>query len=96
MPMPKGHKSERGYVTTEAFQGGLSFREIAEIMTATDKRMNHSSARNYMITALVKIAEELADTVGVPVTDDKLKQIACDPQFQSALCSIIRDRVDRD
>jgi hypothetical protein len=94
--MPKGHKSERGYVTTEAFEGGLSYREIAEIMTHSDKRMNHSSVRNYMIAALTKVAEELSTTVGATVSDDKLKEIAGDPRFQSALCGIIRDRVDRD
>lgn len=96
MPMPKGHKSERGYVTTETFEGGLSYREIAEIMTFSDKRMNHSSVRNYMIAALTKVAEELSSTVGVQVSEDKLKEIAGDPRFQSALCGIIRDRVDRD
>ena len=96
MPMPKGHKSERGYVTTETFEGGLSYREIAEIMTFSDKRMNHSSVRNYMIAALTKVAEELSSTVGVQVSDDKLREIAGDPRFQSALCVIIRDRVDRD
>jgi len=96
MPMPKGHRSERGYATTESFEGGLSYREIAEIMSASDKQMNHSSVRNYMISGLMKIAEELTDTVGVPVSDEKLKRIASDPQFQAALCNIIRDRVDRD
>ena len=96
MPMPKGHRSERGYVTTDGFEGGLSYREIAEIMTCSDKKMNHSSVRNYMISALTKIAEELAITAGAPVTDDKLKKIAGDPQFQIALCNIIREQVDRD
>jgi hypothetical protein len=96
MPMPKGHKSDRGYVTTETFEGGLSYREIAEIMTASDKRMNHSSVRNYMISALSKVAEELTCTVGVKVSDERLKEIAGDPRFQSALCGIIRDQVDRD
>lgn len=94
--MPKGHKSERGYATTESFEGGLSYREIAEIMSASDRQMNHSSVRNYMIAALMKIAEELTDTVGVAASDEKLKRIAGDPQFQAALCNIIRERVDRD
>ncbi len=96
MPMPKGHKTERGYATTDAFDGGLSYREIAEIMTASDKKMNHSSVRNYMISALTKIAEELAVTVGAQVSEAKLKEIAGDPRFQAALCGIIRDRVDCD
>lgn len=94
--MPKGHKTERGYATTDAFDGGLSYREIAEIMTASDKRMNHSSVRNYMISALMKIAQELSDTVGAQVSEEKLKEIAGDPRFQAALCGIIRDRVDCD
>jgi hypothetical protein len=96
MPMPKGHKSERGYVTTDAFEGGLSYREIAEVMTASNQTMNHSSVRNHMISALIKIAEELTSTVGVKASEDQLRVIAGDPQFQSALCSLMRDRVYRD
>ena len=95
MPMPKGHKSERGYVTTEAFEGGLSYREIADIMTATDKQMNHSSVRNYMISALMKIADELTTVAGVTLSEEKLKEVAGDPRFQSALCGIIRDRIQQ-
>lgn len=95
MPMPKGHKSERGYVTTEAFEGGLSYREIADIMTATDKQMNHSSVRNYMISALMKIADELTTVAGVTLSGEKLKEVAGDPRFQSALCGIIRDRIQQ-
>ena len=95
MPMPKGHKSERGYVTTEAFEGGLSYREIADIMTATDKQMNHSSVRNYMISALMKIADELSTVAGVTLSEEKLKEVAGDPRFQSALCGIIRDRIQQ-
>jgi hypothetical protein len=93
--MPKGHKSERGYVTTEAFEGGLSYREIADIMTATDKQMNHSSVRNYMISALMKIADELTTVAGVTLSEEKLKEVAGDPRFQSALCGIIRDRIQQ-
>ncbi len=95
MPMPKGHKSERGYVTTEAFEGGLSYREIADIMTATDKQMNHSSVRNHMISALMKIADELTHVAGVSLSEERLKEVAGDPRFQSALCGIIRDRIQQ-
>ncbi len=95
MPMPKGHRSERGYVTTESFEGGMSYREIAAIMSASDRQMNHSSVRNYMISGLSKIAEELASVAGASVSEEDLKRIAGDPQFQSALCNIIRERVDR-
>ena len=49
-----------------------------------------------MISALSKVAEELTVTVGVKASDERLKEIAGDPRFQSALCGIIRDQVDRD
>lgn len=92
--MPKGHKAERGYVTTDTFDGGLSYREIAEIMTADGSTMNHSSVRNYMLSALTKIAQELCDTVGAKMGEEELKRVAGDPRFQGALCGIIRDRID--
>ena len=94
MPMPKGHKTERGYVTTDTFDGGLSYREIAEIMTAEGSTMNHSSVRNYMLSALTKIAQELSSTVGAQMGEEDLKRVAGDPRFQGALCGIIRDRID--
>lgn len=96
MPMPKGHKSERGYVTSETFEGGLNYRQIAEIMTASGSKMNHSSVRHNMISALMKVAEELTHTVGVKLTEERLKEVAGDPRFQGALCGIIRDRIESD
>ena len=95
MPMPKGHRSEHGYATTEAFDGGLSYREIAEIMTDEGSKMNHSSVRNYMISALSKIAGEMMAVAGAHPDDRRVRQVAGDPRFQSALCGIIRDRIDQ-
>jgi hypothetical protein len=92
--MPKGHRSERGYVTTETFDGGLSYREIAEVMSATDAPMNHSSVRNQMLSALSKIADELTVITGKRLSESELKAVAGDPRFQGALCGIIRDRID--
>ena len=58
MPMPKGHRSERGYVTTDGFEGGLSYREIAEIMTCSDKKMNHSFFKGCLMTITPQIFDK--------------------------------------
>ena len=51
MSMPKGYKVEHGYATVG---DGLGYREIAEKMTETGDKMNHSTARNVFLSAMSK------------------------------------------
>ena len=95
MPMPKGFKAENGYFTAKS-SGGLAYREIAEIMTASGDKMNHATARNVFIKGLIKIARKCSELQGVEKDDRELKKIACDPRFQSALCEIYSNTLRSD
>jgi len=75
MSMPKGHKSQFGYSTISDLPGGRGFREISEHMTASGFKMNHSNARNVLMSGLTKIARGVCDVYGEEVSEERLKQI---------------------
>ena len=90
MTMPKGFKSDKGYVTT-AELGGKSYQEIANTMSDRGFKMNHSTARNLCVNGLKKIVERVATQQGLTLSDKQIKKIAKDPDFQSGLCDIIKE-----
>ena len=90
MTMPKGFKSEKGYVTTSEL-GGKSYQQIADIMTDRGYTMNHSTARNLCVNGLKKIVAKVANHQGLTLSDKEIKKIAKDPDFQSGLCDIIKE-----
>ena len=61
MAMPKGFKSENGYGTSKLFDG-MTYHEIASTMRESGYKMNHSTARNVFVNALIKVADEIVDT----------------------------------
>tara|TARA_B100000131_G_scaffold48593_1_gene43202 strand:- start:111 stop:374 length:264 start_codon:yes stop_codon:yes gene_type:complete len=79
--MPKGYTSEFGYATVSSGEGCLTYREIAEIMTADGDKINHSTARNIFLRAMRKIASEVASDYN----DCDSDAIAEDPRFQAAI-----------
>jgi len=89
MPMPKGFKSSHGYATNKAFEGGEDYRSIAEKMTSNGYKMNHATARNIFLSALVKIARPVHHFHGVPSQEDNVKKTARDPRFQSGVAEIL-------
>ena len=52
MSRPKGHKSDHGYSVFADFDGGLGYKEIAQKMTDGGHKMNLSTARNVLISAM--------------------------------------------
>ena len=60
MSMPKGFKSENGYGTSKLFDG-MTYHEIADNMRESGFKMNHSTARNVFVNALIKVADEIAE-----------------------------------
>ena len=87
--MPKGFKKTHGYATVDVSAGGLGYREIAEHMTASGDKMNHSTARNVFMSAMGKIASDVSlhfDGDMKPVND-----MAKDPRFQSGVYDILSD-----
>jgi uncharacterized sporulation protein YeaH/YhbH (DUF444 family) len=91
MSMPKGYKVELGYATVSSETGGLGYREIAEKMTSDGFKMNHSTARNVFISAMRKIAEEMATLYEINPDQSKIDKIATDPRFQMGVSEVIRD-----
>ena len=87
--MPKGYRSTHGYATVKAHMGGLGYREIAEKMSETGFKMNHSTARNIFLGAMIKLAREACSVYEVSPNVENLKKISSDPRFQSGIFDIL-------
>jgi len=86
--LKKGTKFCKGYATVIE-DDGVNYREIAEIMTEMGFIMNHSSARNYILRVMNKFAEAFDDEWGLGLSDERVKNIAGSPQFQSAIADLL-------
>ena len=95
MAKPKGHKSQHGYSVFTEFDGGLGYKDIAEKMTESGHKMNLSTARNVLVSALDKVATGVCEAYGVQATDADLKRIASDPRFQSGVYDLLLSRASR-
>ena len=89
MPMPKGHTSANGNGTIKEL-GGITYHDVAKIMSENGFKMNHSTARNVFISSLIKIASSVTSIYDLDLTSKDLKQIAIDPRFQSAISDFMR------
>lgn len=92
MAKPKGHKSQHGYSVFTEFNGGLGYKDIAEQMSASGHKMNLSTARNVLVSALDKVATGVCEAYGVSATNDDLRRIASDPRFQSGVYDLLLER----
>ena len=84
MAMPKGFKSENGYGTSKLFDG-MTYHEIADSMRDAGFKMNHSTARNVFVNALIKVADEIVDLYQLEMTEKDLKNLAINPGFQDSV-----------
>lgn len=86
MSMPTGKEFEAGYATVTNI--GMCYKDIAEIMTKEGHKMNHATARNYFLRAMMKLARPILSSIGeeTGVTEDELIN---NPEFQAALIDII-------
>lgn len=85
--MRKNYKSSYATVTVEE---GVNYREIADMMTEIGYKMNHSSARNYVLRVMRKFAEAIIDNWQLEVTEDRIEKICKSPGFQAAICDVIK------
>ena len=90
MSMPKGYKKETGYGTSKSL-GGLSYHAIANKMNERNYKMNHSTARNLFVSALMKIAEDICKVYDQKLNQKEIKKIAIDPRFQESVAEYMRD-----
>ena len=88
--MPKGYKKETGYGSAKKL-GGISYHEIAKNMNEQGFKMNHSTARNVFVSALMKIADQLCENYNCKYDQSKIKKIAIDPRFQEAVAEYMRE-----
>mgnify|MGYP003129369529 CR=1 FL=1 len=93
MAMPKGFKSTNGYATTSEL-GGISYSEIALIMSKRGFKMNHSTVRNILLRSLMKIAKATCELYNVEFDDEKVKLIAKDPRFQEGIAVYLKEGSD--
>lgn len=69
---------------------GVNYREIADMMTEIGFKMNHSSARNYVLRVMRKFADAITKEWDVSVPESKMDKIVKSPQFQQAICDILQ------
>lgn len=69
---------------------GFDYREIAETMTAIGFKMNHSSARNYVLRVMRKFAEAVIKEWDIEVPEEKIDKIIKSPQFQQGICDVLQ------
>lgn len=68
---------------------GVNYRDIAEVMSDIGFKMNHSSARNYVLRVMSKFVREVASQWDVDLTDEEIVRIAKSPQFQQGICEVL-------
>ena len=86
--MKKGKKFDNGYATVD---DGVNYRDIADTMTDIGYKMNHSSARNYVLRVMRKFAEAITDQYGVSMSDEGLDNVSRSPMFQSGISELLQD-----
>jgi len=79
------------YVTTNDYKG-LDYRSIAEIMTKSGDKMNHSTVRNIITRGFIKVVKGLSKDYELNYTDQKIKEIAQSPEFQESIIQIMKGK----
>jgi hypothetical protein len=89
MSMPKGFKSRKGYATITEIPGGMDYRRIAERMSADGDKMNHATARNVFLKAMMKIAGPIHELYQMDTSEDSVMRTAKDPEFQAGVVDML-------
>lgn len=83
------------YATVE--EEGVNYREIADTMTALGFKMNHSSARNYVLRIMRKFADAIIREWDINTPDEeRMKDIIKSPEFQAAICDVLQTIESKD
>lgn len=80
---------KKTYATVFEDEGG-DYRMISQAMTAVGWKMNHTSARNYVLRIMNKFAVAYAEKFDLEPTEEKLNEISRDPRFQSAISDMLQ------
>lgn len=87
--MKKIKNATTSYATV-THDDGVNYREIADTMTSIGFKMNHSSARNYVLRVMQKFAFAIVDQWDLSISEEELKKAVKTPQFQQAICDILQ------
>lgn len=82
----KKDKSQYATVAEE----GTNYREIADMMSMIGFKMNHSSARNYILRIMKKFAYAITENWDMKLSDDEIDKIVKDPMFQEGICDLLQ------
>lgn len=75
--------------TYVVLEDGIDFRTIAKVMTKGGYPMNHATARNVWIMAMRNFITELADEVGIDITEDTIDNMLLDQELHSSLGEVL-------
>ena len=89
MTMKKGSKFVGGYATID--DNGVNYRDIADTMTELGYKMNHSSARNYVLRVMRKFATAIAEKNGLRLAEEDLDKVSKSPLFQNGIADLLQD-----
>ena len=70
---------------------GLEYRKIANIMTSSGFKMNHSSVRNYINRGCIKIIDYYANENNIKLSKESVYEIAKSKEFQDALYNVLKE-----
>jgi hypothetical protein len=87
---------QRAEYATVADTLGCDYREIADTLTVCGWPMNHSSARNYVLRGIEKIAVRVLDACGLDSSHASARAVARSAQFQAGLAEVLRVIEDED
>jgi hypothetical protein len=82
-------KNERGHASVFD-DDGADYRFISKMMSDAGWKMNHTSARNYILKIMSKFAEAYSAKVGKKLTPAQLSWVSRDPNFQSVVSELIQ------
>jgi hypothetical protein len=83
-------KQKSAVYATVTNDDGVNYREIADMMTEIGFKMNHSSARNYLLRVMRKFADAIIDSWGLDVPEHNLEKIVKSQKFQQAISEILQ------
>ena len=79
------------YVTVSK-GNGLGLYDIADIMTKSGNKMNHSTVRNMINRSFFKLAKNISDNYNLNYDAKKIDEIAKSPDFQESIIDLLREK----
>tara|TARA_B000000557_G_scaffold175905_1_gene143228 strand:+ start:78 stop:344 length:267 start_codon:yes stop_codon:yes gene_type:complete len=79
------------YVTVKKNQG-LGLHDIANVMTKSGDKMNHSTVRNIINRSFVKIAKNITNKFDLKYSNEEIFNIAKSPDFQESVVELLESK----